>query len=80
MSDEIDVNTATELPQQAIDAGWRYARGDNADDLDRNEAEVVKDYELAYENVDSGLMIIGRGHSNDEAYRDALNQMGIEAS
>ncbi len=80
MSDDIDVNTATELPQQAIDAGWRYARGDNADDLDRDEAEVVKDYELAYENVGSGLMIIGRGHSNDEAYRDALNQMGIEAS
>lgn len=80
MSDDIDVNSATQLPQQAIDAGWRYARGDNADDLDRDEAKIVTDFELAYENVGSGLMIVGRGHSNDEAYRDALNQMGIEAS
>lgn len=80
MSDDSDNINVRQLPQQAIDAGWRYARGDNDADLDRDEAAVVQDYELAYENVDSGLLIVGRGHSNAEAYRDALNQMGIEAS
>lgn len=55
MSDDVDVNSATQLPQQAIDAGWRYARGDNADDLDRDEAKIVTDFEQACENVESGL-------------------------
>ena len=78
MSDGTNDPSGTQLPQRAIDAGWRYARGDNAADLDRDEAEVVMDVELAYENAESGLLIVGRGHSHDEAYRDALAQMGVE--
>lgn len=78
MSDNLTDPPITQLPQRAIDAGWCYARGNNADDLDRDEAEIVTDIELAYENVDSGVLIVGRGHSNAEAHRDALSQMGIE--
>lgn len=40
----------------------------------------MTDFELANENVDPGLVIIGRRHSDDEADRDALDQVNIEAS
>lgn len=78
MSDGTKGQSGTLLPQRAIDAGWRYARGDNGDALDLDDTQTIRDFELAYENVDSGLLIVGRGQSNDEAYRDALSQMGIE--
>ena len=76
---ELDATTVQDLPQAAIDAGWQYAqRGGNADELTTPDTEDVPDIEVAYENVSDGVVIVGRGHSYTEAYRDALRQMGIE--
>ena len=76
---ELDATTVQDLPQAAIDAGWQYAqRGGNAEDLTEHDTQVVSDVEVAYENVADGVVIVGRGHSYTDAYRDALRQMGIE--
>ena len=75
---EMDATTVQDLPQAAIDAGWQYAqRGGNADELSKHDTQVVSDIEVAYENVSDGVVIVGRGHSYTEAYRDALRQMNL---
>lgn len=75
MTDDMDMDAVRQLPQHAVDGGWQFAPGDNAGDLDIKDLETIRDVELAYENMDSGLIIVGRGHSNREAYQDALNQI-----
>ena len=75
MSDDMNPSDVRQLPPEIADGGWRFAPGDNAQDLDITDFDTIRDCELAYENVDSGLLVVGRGHSNREAYRDAVNQI-----
>jgi len=75
---KMNETTVQDLPQAAIDGGWQYAQHDgNAEELSEHDTQVISDIEVAYENVDSGVVIVGRGHSYTEAYRDALRQMNI---